>query len=152
MLDTLVAEIVLLSLGCWNLELLLPLYSTTSQKMHTPTNVPFTPIYIVTFKMELVEGLVGRWISSQFHAVARGPEDRTNFYPTVSHGQNVGATVFRCSLSCKTTTYCNGNFPIRLGPQEKICQNPSILSLLMFPNTGFCQSQYYTFESKSQNA
>jgi hypothetical protein len=36
-----------------------------SKKMRTPTNGTFTPMNIVTFKMELVEGLVGRWMDSQ---------------------------------------------------------------------------------------
>jgi hypothetical protein len=34
------------------------------KKMRTPTNGTFTPMNMVTFKMELVEGLVGRWMDS----------------------------------------------------------------------------------------
>jgi hypothetical protein len=35
------------------------------KKMRRPTNGTFTPMNILTFKMELVEGLVGRWMNSQ---------------------------------------------------------------------------------------
>jgi heme A synthase len=35
------------------------------KKMRTQANVTFIPMNIVTFKMELVEALVGRWMDSQ---------------------------------------------------------------------------------------
>jgi hypothetical protein len=62
--------------NCWWLKLFfylldvrtsnaLVLYNKLA-KMCTPTNgTTYTPMNIVTFKMQLVEGLVGRWLDSQ---------------------------------------------------------------------------------------
>ena len=36
-----------------------------SAKMRTPTNGTYTPMNIVSFKMQLVEGLMGRWLDSE---------------------------------------------------------------------------------------
>ena len=92
--EPLVAEIVfyLLDVGTSNA---LVLYNE-SAKMRTPTDGTYKPMNIVDFKMQLVEGLVGRLIDSQ-----SGQEEMVEHIPVHIQGE-VRSRCAYCALLSRT--------------------------------------------------
>jgi hypothetical protein len=92
--EPLVVEIVFLSLGCWNIQC--PCTLQQISKNAQKTDEIYTPMNIVDFKMQLVEGLVGRLIYSQ-----SGQEEVVDHVPVKMQGE-VRSRCAYCALLLRT--------------------------------------------------